>query len=62
MTNIKDIFKRLISDSDWINQQVKDISLLKVDSIKTFIGYPEQLLNPDWITERYRNVTSFRIS
>lgn len=56
MSDIKSTFKKMISDSKWIDDETKKINLWKVDAIKVFIGYPNELVNPTWILEYYQKV------
>ncbi len=59
MSDIKESFKGIILNSDWIDTETKNVNLLKVDSIKVYVGYPEEILDPIWILRQYQNVNIY---
>jgi predicted metalloendopeptidase len=51
MNDIKESFKSLVCDGDWINPETKKAAQEKAEAITSFIGYQEWLLQPGQLEE-----------
>ena len=49
-------FKKILSQSEWLDESTKTIALAKVDAIRLKIGYPDFILNREKLRERYENI------
>jgi predicted metalloendopeptidase len=55
-------FRELLSETDWIDGETKDLAAQKVDAMMLRIGYPNFILNPQLLNERYKDVSIVCIS
>ncbi|CAG2173011.1 unnamed protein product [Oppiella nova] len=56
MTYIQDVKKayyELIAGNDWLDEITKTKSLLKLDAMKEYVGYPDWVLNNDELDKYY---------
>jgi predicted metalloendopeptidase len=51
-------FKEFLSEADWIDQGTKKLAAQKADAMTLRIGYPDFILNPRLLNERYKNVSN----
>jgi neprilysin len=54
--NIKDSFKDILKESDWMDEQSKKMALEKAEMIDIKIGYPDFTYNNTHLNHMYRDV------
>lgn len=52
-------FRELLSQTDWIDEETKDMAAQKVNAMTLRIGYPDFILNPQLLNERYKDVSYY---
>ncbi|KAK5644976.1 hypothetical protein RI129_006276 [Pyrocoelia pectoralis] len=53
---IKQSFRDILLDTDWLDNNTKELARMKIDAMHLRIGYPEFILNLDELSERYTDV------
>ncbi|XP_050537862.1 neprilysin-11-like isoform X2 [Daktulosphaira vitifoliae] len=53
MDNIQWSFKKIVNDLDWMDEETKKRTLYKASQMKTLIGYPEFITDPDLLDDYY---------
>ena len=53
---IQQSFKELLNKIDWIDSDTKRLASDKVDAMLLRIGYPDFILQPELLNERYKDV------
>lgn len=56
MVNIRHTFKNAISNLSWMDTDTKNSMLIKLQKMKTIIGYPEFLKNHTYLNAMYSEV------
>ena len=54
---IKDEFIQILKEVEWFDKKTADYAILKARAIKTYIGYPDELLNDTLVEEFYKDVS-----
>ncbi|KAJ9601452.1 hypothetical protein L9F63_000369, partial [Diploptera punctata] len=49
-------FQELLSQTTWIDDETKELAAEKVNAMMLRIGYPDFILNPDILNEKYKTV------
>ncbi|XP_025191848.1 neprilysin-like isoform X2 [Melanaphis sacchari] len=50
---LQDVFKDMISESEWMDEDTKSRILFKLDSIRIGVGYPEIFQTPELVDKKY---------
>jgi len=50
-------FQELLSQTDWIDKETKELAAQKVDAMLLQIGYPDFILNPQLLNDWYKDVS-----
>jgi len=50
-------FQKILKNIDWMDKQTQKRAIEKVEAFKTYIGYPDQLLNDSLINEYYEKLS-----
>lgn len=53
---IQNSFIELLNKTIWIDSRTKEIASKKVEAMLLRIGYPDFILEPESLNERYKNV------
>lgn len=56
MDNIHWAFEKTVNESNWMDETTKNKTILKAREMKTLVGYPEFIKNPDELDDYYYNV------
>lgn len=59
LTDITEAFKSLVREVHWMDKDTKKATLDKIDSIRSYIGYPEWLMKPGELEEFYDGVSNY---
>jgi predicted metalloendopeptidase len=51
-------FRELLSQTNWIDEETKDMAAQKVNAMTLRIGYPDFILNSQLLNERYKDVSN----
>ncbi|KAF5284505.1 hypothetical protein FQR65_LT13521 [Abscondita terminalis] len=54
--DIKQSFRDILLDTDWLDDNTKELARMKIDEMHLRIGYPQFILNLDELSERYKDV------
>lgn len=54
-------FRELLNKTNWIDDETKRLATEKVNAMSLKIGYPDFILQPHLLNERYKNVIHFYI-
>ena len=54
--NIVDVFRKSLEENKWMEEKTKAEALKKSDTMKLFVGYPDELMNESKIAEYYQTV------
>jgi len=49
-------FQELLTKTDWIDNETKELAVQKLDAIQLRIGYPDFILDPQLLNQRYKDV------
>lgn len=49
-------FQELLTKTEWIDSETKELALQKLDAMKLRIGYPDFILDPQLLNQRYKDV------
>lgn len=49
-------FRELLTKTKWIDAETKELAVQKLDAMKLRIGYPDFILDPQLLNERYEDV------
>ena len=55
VTNIKHEFQKIIRNLDWMDEETKKVALVKLNKMKSVVGYPKELMNDSLIIEEYKD-------
>ena len=50
-------FKEILSETNWIDKETKNLAAEKVDAMSIKIGYPDFILVPEMLNDKYKNVS-----
>lgn len=53
---IQQSFKELLNQTTWIDDETKELATEKVNAMLLRIGYPDFILQPELLNERYKDV------
>lgn len=53
---IQQSFKELLNQTSWIDDETKELATEKVNAMLLRIGYPDFILQPELLNERYKDV------
>ena len=53
--NIKNEFKNIIKQSDWMDDESKKSAKIKADLIESFISHPDYIYNDTYLNEIYKD-------
>ena len=53
-------FQELLRQITWIDDETKYLAAEKVDAMTLRIGYPDFILDPEILNEKYKTVSSIR--
>jgi predicted metalloendopeptidase len=59
---LRDSFRVLVGESDWLDDITKNKSLEKLDAIIENVGYPDWILDNQELDKYYKLVKEFSIS
>jgi predicted metalloendopeptidase len=48
----------MLSETDWIDEDTKNLAAQKVDAMTMRIGYPDFILNPWLLNKQYKDVSN----
>ncbi|KAE8752204.1 hypothetical protein FOCC_FOCC000997 [Frankliniella occidentalis] len=54
--DVKSVFQEMVADLDWMDAPTKAATLDKVKAMKSFVGFPEWLLNVTLLDEYYEGI------
>lgn len=54
---IQQSFREILNMTDWIDTETKRLATEKVDAMTLRIGYPDTILIPEQLNERYKDVS-----
>ena len=54
--NIRHSFKNLVLNLDWMDPNTKRLSIEKANAMRSFIGYPDWLKDPQYIDKKLPKV------
>ena len=61
--NIIEVFRKSLEENDWMEDKTRVEALKKLNNMKLFVGYPDQLMDESKIAEYYQSVSlSFVLS
>jgi len=49
-------FRELLTKTEWIDTETKGLAIQKLDAMKLRIGYPDFILDPQLLNQRYEDV------
>jgi predicted metalloendopeptidase len=49
-------FQELLTETEWIDRETKGLAVQKLDAMKLRIGYPDFILDPQLLNNRYKDV------
>ena len=55
--DLKDAFKEILSENDWMGESTRNYALEKANEILSLIGFPDFLMNDTALDEYYENLT-----
>jgi len=50
-------FREMLSEADWMEQETRRLAARKLDAMQLRIGYPDFIVDPDKLDERYDAVS-----
>lgn len=56
INQLQGAFSDMISESDWTDEQTKQVATLKVDAMRIGVGYPKIFETPDELDANYNYV------
>ena len=56
---IQQAFREILNMTDWIDNDTKRLAREKVDAMTLKIGYPDSILIPHHLNEKYKDVSLF---
>lgn len=54
--NIRQSFKNIVLSLDWMDVTTKRLTIKKANAMRSFIGYPNWIKNPQYIDEKFPKV------
>ncbi|XP_076451625.1 membrane metallo-endopeptidase-like 1 [Babylonia areolata] len=57
VADLKDAFRDIVREADWMSQPTKEAALAKVDAIVNKIGYLDYLKNDTYLDEKLKDIT-----
>ena len=57
MNYIRDEFIQILNEIDWADKKTVDYAISKAKAIKSYIGFPDELLNDTLVEEFYNDVS-----
>lgn len=54
--NLLNAFKTMLNETDWMDEESKQVAIEKVNFIDTKIGYSDDIHNDTYLNEIYKNV------
>lgn len=54
--DIMQSFRELLTKTEWIDNETKELAVQKLDAMKLRIGYPDFILYPQLLNERYKDL------
>lgn len=61
MDDIRAAFKALILQAKWMDKETRKHALRKLRAMGQLIAYPDFFVEPDYIEEEYRGVSTIRV-
>lgn len=58
---IQQSFKELLNQTSWIDDETKELATEKVNAMLLRIGYPDFILQPELLNERYKDVRTAKL-
>lgn len=58
---IQQSFKELLNQTSWIDDETKELATEKVNAMLLRIGYPDFILQPELLNERYKDVRTTKL-
>lgn len=58
---IQQSFKELLNQTSWIDDETKELATEKVNAMLLRIGYPDFILQPELLNERYKDVRTIKL-
>lgn len=58
---IQQSFKELLNQTSWIDDETKELATEKVNAMLLRIGYPDFILQPELLNERYKDVSTAKL-
>ena len=58
---IQQSFKELLKQTSWIDDETKELATEKVNAMLLRIGYPDFILQPELLNERYKDVRTAKL-
>lgn len=52
-------FRELLSETDWLDEETKNMAAQKLNAMTLRIGYPDFILNRQLLNERYKDVSNY---
>ncbi|GFG41004.1 hypothetical protein Cfor_12600 [Coptotermes formosanus] len=49
-------FRELLTKTEWIDRETKELAVQKLDAMKLRIGYPDFILDPQLLNQRYKDL------
>jgi predicted metalloendopeptidase len=61
MADIRVTFKALVRQAKWMDEETRNHALRKLRAMRQLIGYPDFFVEPSYIEEQYRGVSTICI-
>jgi len=61
MTDIRLALKALILQAKWMDEKTRKYALHKLRAMGQLIAYPDFFVDPDYVEEKYRGVSTIRV-
>lgn len=55
-------FRELLNQTTWIDDETKELATEKVNAMLLRIGYPDFILQPELLNERYKDVSGAQLT
>jgi len=56
IAHLRDAFKEIVAELDWMDEDTKEKAIVKVDAIRNHIGYPEFIVNDTLLDRHYERL------
>lgn len=57
INEVRSAFQQNLRNLDWMDEETRVLAVEKADAISDMIGFPDYILNPAQLDEKYKDLT-----